>query len=350
MHVAPARWAACLAAGMLLTVLPLVGCRPTRRPSTAPAYLLGVVFENGAGEVFDDSFPHLRRRAADVNLVFPFWYSLDTDGSLVRERRRDEVIGFARERRMQLVPLINNLKRPGEQAGKILRDASSRSLAVRELLALVGRHPYDGVLLDFEGLEETDREPLSRFVAQLGPALRARGKKLAVAVYPDPATYDYRELGRTADYLLVMALDLHGPSTLPGPVAPLGWTRSLIEELLREGLPRDRLLLVVGAYGYDWPRPEAAGKVEFLPARELTRVAGAHAAPIGWDEASQQPFFRYRVAELGIEREVWFQNAHSIRQRAALVRELRLAGVVLWRLGFEEPETWPFLRRALGRE
>ncbi|MDQ7792790.1 MAG: glycosyl hydrolase family 18 protein [bacterium] len=324
------------------------GCPAARRLSPAPAHLLGVVFENGRGDIFDDSFPHLRRRFDRIDLVFPFWYSLEVDGSLVKERRRDEVIDFVQERRIDLLPLVNNLRRPGVEAGRVLRDAKARARAIRELLGLVGRHPYGGLLLDFVGLEERDRDPLTMLVDELGPALRSRGLRLGVAVYPRGNAYDYRELARQADFLLLMAVDNHWPGTPPGPIAPLLWVRQTAETLARAGVPRDRILLVVGAYGYDWPLENGEARVDFLPARELRAIARAHRVPVRWDEASQQPYFRY--TNEGTEHEVWYQNAHSIRQRAALARELRLGGVVLWRLGFEEPETWPFLSEALRRD
>jgi len=102
---------------------------------------------------------------------------------------------------------------------------SGRAAAIANLVAGVEAAGGDGVNLDFEGLDDLDRDAMVTFTTDLAAALRAAvpGAHLSLAT---PAVdwsmaWDYAGLADAADQLMIMAYDYHWRGSDPGPVAPL---------------------------------------------------------------------------------------------------------------------------------
>ena len=106
---------------------------------------------------------------------------------------------------------------------------TSRSAAVQSIIAelsrvypRIGRNPFDGVTINFEGLRgETSRAQFTAFLTELSPHLRANNLTLYVTVHPATIDgiffdgYNYRAIGRLADRVILMTHDYH-PRSLEG--------------------------------------------------------------------------------------------------------------------------------------
>src|SRR5205823_12513614 len=117
--------------------------------------------------------------------------------------------------------------------------------------------PWDGLALDFEGLDAADRPYLSAFVNLVGEALHQRGKIYAVALPAKTSdvktgwggSYDYAAISQAADIYLVMAYGFKtGGSSVPGSTAPLPWVDASVAYAVTEIAP-SRLVLGVPFYG-----------------------------------------------------------------------------------------------------
>jgi len=83
----------------------------------------------------------------------------------------------------------------------------------------LGRNPYSGVTIDFEGLKGKETaDHFTAFLTELDAALAPLNKALFVAVQPVLTTgayfdgYDYRAIGEVADKVILMAYDYHASS------------------------------------------------------------------------------------------------------------------------------------------
>src|SRR5205823_232869 len=107
----------------------------------------------------------------------------------------------------------------------ILTDTNKQISIVNQVDALIAANGYDGITIDFEGLNGTDKAALTAFMGRLYGRLHAKGKLVAMAVpakVKDIATgwaaaYDYPGLSAALDYLLIMAYDYHWVNSDPGP-------------------------------------------------------------------------------------------------------------------------------------
>lgn len=114
-------------------------------------------------------------------------------------------------------------------------------------------------------------------------------------------------------------------------VAPLNMVRRVVEYAVTE-IPPQKIKLGIPNYGYDWPLPYERGvtRARTIGNIEAVQIAIEHGVDIQFDDVAQSPFFRY--TEEGIEHEVWFEDARSIRAKFGLIQEFGLVGAGYWQL------------------
>ncbi|MBK0866711.1 MAG: peptidoglycan hydrolase [Saccharopolyspora sp.] len=294
-----------------------------------------------------------------VNEVSPWIYGLGGDGSVTRQYPPDraaEVAGQVEKLRDAGVPLVPSLANitdgrwSYEPVARVLHDPRLRDRHVREIVELVEREDYEGIDIDYENLRAGDREVFSRFVTDLGNALHAKDKTLSVAVFAKASdagydernvAQDYAAIGRAADQVRLMAYDYHWGTSPPGPIAPIGWVREIVD-YAKSQIPPERIVLGVPLYGYDWVG-DRGSNLTWLQAFQL---ATEHRAETHYDPVSQTPWFRY-TDEQGQQHEVWFENSVSSKAKFEVARGAGIRGVYLWMYGYEDTATWTRLAESL---
>ena len=208
-----------------------------------------------------------------------------------------------------------------------------------------------GVDLDFERIPAADRERYPSFLQHLSDAVAPDGYKVRAAVAAknsDNASsrwvegLDYAAIGKAVSAVLLMTYDYGYASGPAQAVAPLPQVRETLRYAVTR-IPREKILLGIPNYGYNWPLPYEAGKtrarsVTNEEAIDLARTAGV---AIQYDEQAQAPWFRY--TEDGTQREVWFEDARSLRAKLRLAVQFGLRGVGFWNLSRPFRQGWTVL-------
>ena len=70
---------------------------------------------------------------------------------------------------------------------------------------------------------------------------------------------------------------------------------------------------------------------------------------IKWSNSYNEPYYSY-TGENGEKREVWFENAATLQTKIDLVKKYKLAGICIWRLGFEEQKFWNIVVKNWGKK
>jgi spore germination protein YaaH len=194
-----------------------------------------------------------------------------------------------------------------------------------------------------------DKDLYTEFVKRLRDALKPLRKTLAISVIPKvqvpsevAGIYDYGALARLVDHVALMTYDRHQDSGPPGPVAPFSWVQQNIDETERLGFKPSQIFWGIATYGYDWPAGQPGGFSR--PTREIEDRAAETGVEVKWSNRYQEPYYVY-TAPNGRQREIWFENRYTLRQKIDLMKKYRLAGIAIWRLGFEEPAFWDTLRK-----
>ncbi|MDA8346759.1 MAG: glycosyl hydrolase family 18 protein [Thermaerobacter sp.] len=310
---------------------------PTPPPAHSGPFVLGYYVEwAGRGSASD-----FAAHSSQLSGIAPLWFSLHKDASLHLRGPGDiaTVSATAHALGKKVLALVTN-----DGQGAILVHPSLRALAVQHLVDAVLADQLDGVNIDFESIDGTDAQGLDAFVADVSAQLRPRGLLTTVAVGPrassnipvgdQSAAYDYASLGRSADYLVLMTYDEHGPGTAPGPVAGIGFVRAVVDYALQE-MPAQKILLGIAAYGYDWGQP---GTPTVTAKSALLDPPG----PLTWDQAAEETHI------VSPDHDIWLEDPRSEYVRFLLAKQDDLGGLALWYLGAEDNGLWQQLSTVYG--
>lgn len=282
----------------------------------------------------------LRANLGRLDVIAPHWLIIDDTGT-VRSEARPEAEAFLRTTNRVVLPCVYLKDRDAGHA--IVTDPVVGTYALEQLVAEAGR--WDGLALDFEGLDPGDRAGLSRFIHRLGAALRNAGKYYAIALPAKTAdhrtgwsgAYDYTAIADVADLYLVMAYGYKtSGSATPGSTAPLRWVEASMAYAATQIAP-ERLILGVPFYGYDWnvSTGPPAHALRHVDTRRLLEQTGAIPT---FDPATASAWFRYEAD--GEQHEVWYEDDRALAAKLALVAKYGLRGAGAWRLGQEDPGAW----------
>jgi spore germination protein YaaH len=229
-------------------------------------------------------------------------------------------------------PRINDFSEP--LAHRTLGDPATVRSAAAAVAADVRRERWNGVSVDLESLAPRDRAGLSEFLAALRAALPA-GDSLSACLeaFTSPADYaangyDLRALARSANQIVLMTYDDHGPwENTPGPIGPLAWQRASVkalETVVRPG----QIFLGAANYGYAW-RPHSNVNLTVSQARALVRRWHGRSR---WIASAGE-----WTAKLKDGSTVWWSDARSVALRARLADSLGVHGLAVWSLGSGDP-------------
>jgi peptidoglycan-N-acetylglucosamine deacetylase len=298
----------------------------------------------------DNSFSSLKRNASSLDVVIVEWlHANDATGKVTRSDPNKEALvrKWVRSNAptLKLFPLVNNYTNEegwdGEAAAQMLASKQARGQFADELYSYVIQGGFSGLVLDFENLPAGAHTDYLTFVHDIAAMLRAYQVKLLVAVPPSDPLYDYAQLAAAADGLIVMTYDEHSEDGAAGPLAGQGWFEARLDERFKQ-IDSGKLIISIGAYGYDWSAPASAREISVQEAWELLEESKAE---LRVDPASLNPTFSYIDDADGLQHEVWFLDGMTAYNQIAAALAMRPGGLALWRLGTEDPSTWAAFAR-----
>ncbi|NTU84189.1 MAG: glycoside hydrolase [Chloroflexales bacterium] len=299
-------------------------------------------FEGGAKESFFAN-------ADIIDDISPFWYSTDAGGRLYGTRN-DDLVRIAHENNVRIIPSVHNVTANPGAVVSVLRSPTIRARHVQNIVDEVLARGYDGIDIDYEGLDSSLRDEFSAFMADLGAGLHQHGKLLTVAVHAKDSDYggmggfqDWAEIGKHVDQLRIMTYDYHWRGSGPGPVAPAYWIDA-VAEYARSVVEPSKVMIGIHFYGYDWP---PGGNATPRPWSTIEDIINEQGATVNFMERNgsgpvEESYFSYRSPQG--TRQVWFMTETGLASKVKTVQELDLAGIAIWQLGYEKPAYWDTVR------
>ncbi len=296
-----------------------------------------------------------------------------------------------RAKKVRVIPSVADGSSARAMAA-VLKDPAARARHVRQLTSLVVTEGYQGIELDYEKFAFSDgsstwaatRPAWVAFIRQLGKALHAKGRKLAVAAPPMYSArrdssggywvYDYAGMAPSVDSLRIMTYDYS--VSRPGPISPLAFIRRTLA-FATSAFPRGRIRMGLPAYGRIWvarrsngsqaitgkcPASGIPGTRSFTTATALsylTERAGGKAPTVRFDRTAGEAVATLKRTYKGknskgkktsctVTFQAWWMDSRGVALRVPLVRKFGLAGVAVWHLGGVDRASWTALRgRAL---
>lgn len=285
-----------------------------------------------------------------LNYIMPFTYGFTEDGNLV-EAKDVYIINAAETYGVSALMHVSTLTAEGVFDSnlplRLFENPDSVDRLLFNIMETVVTKGYDGVDVDFEFLPSSQKENYVEFLVQLSERLKEKGKILVVALPPKTSDdqrgllyegIDYGEIGKYADYVLLMTYEYGYRFGPPLAIAPIPSVRQVIE-YARTRIPSRKLLLGIPNYGYDWTLPYVRGESDApsLSPVEAVDIARRFGAEIKYDDYSKAPYFNYTDTE-GREHEVWFEDARSYEAKVKLIEEYNMAGGFIWEIMRDNPQ------------
>lgn len=275
-----------------------------------------------------------------INEIATDTYTSDSSGNITGDLPTNQ-LSYANSNNIKAMAMVTNAFNPS--IGKVVLESSAnRQNLINNILNALVANNYKGVNIDFEGLYASDRSYYTTFIQELYNTLHPRGYLVTAAVPAktyDSLTdgwsgaFDYVQLGKYLDQVVIMTYDEHYLGGSPGPIASIGWVQNVVNYAVT-ALPREKILLGIAAYGYDW----ASSGNKAYGINQVTSIISQNNVQAQWDSVSQSPYFNYSLN--GVSHTVWYENAQSISYKLDLVNNNNLLGVAIWRLGLEDSNYW----------
>ena len=179
-----------------------------------------------------------------------------------------------------------------------------------------------------------------------------KGFVVSVDVYPVEdynMHYNYSELGRVADYVIIMAYDEHySGSEEAGSVSSLGFVQDAVEQA---GLyvPSERLTIALPFYTRLWKETKKKGVVELkseaMTMGDAENWLWENDIEAQWDDETGQYYAKTKIDKTTYE--IWLENAKSLKKKISAVKKAGVSNFAFWAMGQEESMIWDTLNKEI---
>lgn len=287
-----------------------------------------------------------------LTTISPTWFTIkDTSGnisSLASQRYVDYVHKMKKEV-WALVKDFDGGIHSEEELHELLSHSSARENLINQLMAEVVKYDIDGINVDFEQVSQKSGEHFLQFVRELSVRCRQNEVVLSIDNYV-PSTrnihYNLEEQVAYADYIVIMSYDeYYAGSEESGPVASTSFVETAIVNALTS-VPAERLINGVPLYTRLWSEKEKAdgsidvSSIAYGMDEAQMKIAQA-GAEITVDEATGHNYAQWK--EGNVIYKIWLEDETALESKLKLMKDYKLAGLSLWRLGFESQEAWEII-------
>ncbi len=308
------------------------------------------------------AYPNINRTTLRTTLPYlsrltVFGYGFTAEGNLISVNDLPLIEAALAENAapyMLLSSITEDGNFSGERASLLFRNTDLQNRVIAAVIETMQRKGYQGLDIDFEYIPREDSNGFLRFLENVTEQLHDAGYPthvdLAPKTYADQPgllyeAHNYGAIGAIVDTVLLMTYEwgyAYGP---PLAVAPLNRVREVVEYAVTE-IPRDKILMGIPNYGYDWTLPyEKGDRATNIGNQYALRLAARYGAEIRFDGPSASPFFNYRD-EQGRRHIVWFEDIRSIAAKYDLIDEYTLLGSGYWTIMRPFRQNWAFLGAA----
>jgi len=300
---------------------------------------------------FSQALESYKSNTSKIESLSPTWYYLKADGTLELKNtaRNDTLRDLCKTNNTKLIPTISNSN--ADDLSEILNNKdlliNHTNLIVRE----VETYQYDGIDIDYEYINEVDRDKFTNFISLLSSELHKNNKVLTIAIlwktnldsiiekFSSPrAAQDWSALGEVVDEFRIMAYDYTSSADMSGAIAPKDW----ISDILDYGLSKVsdyKIVLGLPLYAYEWTDGNKGAKA--LVWNDVQNVKSDKEYIIIEDILDEEKLEKkLTFNNSDITKIIWYQDSEVTNKRIDLAQTYGINKFIFWRLGGEDSEIW----------
>lgn len=291
-----------------------------------------------------------------VNVVSPAFFSLVSKGkgeiNTNIGKSGLDYIKWAKNNGYKVWPMFSNNSYK-ETTSEVLNSYDLRTKMINDIVSLAIKYELDGINIDFENMNSSDKDVFSRFIIELKPKLQEAGIILSVDVTaPDGGSnwsecYDRNVIGDVSDYIVFMAYDQYGiGATKSGTTAGYNWVETSLKKFIdREEIDSNKIILGIPFYTRLWTESNEKTTSEIVNIKSAEEVLPSNVEKT-WNEDLKQYYVEYM--ESGKTYKMWIEDETSIRHKVSLIKQYDLAGVASWEKDRETENIWNVIKEELN--
>ncbi|WP_438311813.1 LysM peptidoglycan-binding domain-containing protein [Sporosarcina sp. FA9] len=323
-------------------------------PQTTKPPLEVLLYVEPRNPVSDAMIQEVKARVHSLTYLAMFSYQVNRNGSLTMPTTNDipSIATSSGAANAMVITNLENYAFSPELAHGIFINETAQNQLFGNIIQIANEVGYKDIHFDFEFINPDDRQLYNTFLRKARDRFHLAGLTLSTAVAPKTSdvktgiygAHDYAALGEITDFVALMTYEWGYTYSEPQAVSPIKPVRNVVEFALTQ-IPANKLYLGQNLYGYDWssPFPPQGGvAAKAVSPQEAIAIALKENAEIQYDYVAQAPFFKY-WDDNGVYHEVWFEDARSIQAKFDLIKELKLRGIMYWKLGLSFPQNWLLL-------
>ncbi len=294
---------------------------------------------------FDLGYESLENNEGIIDTVMPVLYTVDKSGNVVSRGVSDtninKLLTYCRENSIRVIPTVGSYDFESMRAGFATTESYTRQ--INTIVSEVEKYNFDGIDLDYEMINTSEKDNFLEFLNSLGKELRKRNKILSVTVFAQwgNATYndhqetrtvqDYTMIGRYADEVRIMAYDYTLQSSkTPGPIGPINWIEEVLDYATKN-IPKEKIWLGVHLYGYQWSSDRT---VAFTYTTTESAIINSQGINNIFKKDIGEGYAEF-TCDGDFLCKAYFQTPRGVEMRRDIAKEYGIAGVAYWRLGGE---------------
>ena len=335
-----------------ILLLLFIGCLKTSNANkVSMAYLYGNY----------DYVSLIERNENALNVVSPSYFDLNSNGNLILNTVDKNLVNEMHKKGIKVTPFLSNHwdKSVGRAA------LSNIEKLTNDIVLAINKYNLDGINIDIENVTEVDRENYTKLVRVLREKL-PKEKIVSVAVAPNPynwkngwqGSYDYLELAKYADYLILMAYDEHYESGTEGAVAGINFVEKSVKYALSK-VSSNKIVIGVPFYGRYWKVGSSYGGYG-VTQDKISTLINRYESYVTYDEENESAIATIKIKPSDVKPSIsgrtlyegtykfYYENEKSINAKIALVNKYNLKGIGCWSLGQETNDVWGNYAKFLG--
>jgi spore germination protein YaaH len=301
--------------------------------------------------------PDLVKNADKLNTIYPEWFFIDTLSYKLETRIDSAGLAVMKKNNLSIQPIFNNYH-TGKTAAQngffdskllhvILNDSLKRKNIISQLVDTLKFYGLQGINIDFEELGEKTNHPLTRFQKELYGALHSQNFLVSMDVQAKNEDYDFAELAKYNDHVVLMAYDQYSDITGAGPISAQKWIEEQLD-WMDDKIDASRIILGVAGYARDWITEEEGKRVDDITYAAAIDKAKLSNASIIFDNDTYNLHYSYveppTDSSSAINHTIWLTDAATAFNILRFSDDYKTAGTALWHLEEKIPGYGNFMQ------
>lgn len=310
----------------------------------------------------------------DITTLTYFGLTIGNDGHIVKlADAQQEEPGWAQLQTNRARQILKKSKQNGVRLSLLVFSGDSDAIndmvsdpenhaknLIQDVIPIMHRYGFTDLNLDVEDTEfATSGAQLkfTQFVKTIKKGLNnVHAGTLSIEISPsdliNKRLIDTAKVGRIVDSVIIMGYDYHYiGSSVTGPVAPLFGAgisleydvQAAVQQALKT-IPSRKIILGIPLYGYEWETIGDMPHSAVIPTTGLTASSSRVAQVLSscascsaqYDPVAQEAYFHYKDNQSGTYHQFVYPDARSTLAKINFVNDMKLSGVALWALGYED--------------